>query len=217
MLILNKNIKDYYDFLCGIYGIDNDIVYDRTNCTILGKEFSQHEDYFTHKKLYNDKKRVNKKRWYTNEKGKDVYGNVLTGLILTYVLEVGYTHYLFRIERYLDDIDDNKVHIDVELVKIFDVEKKKSKAPISLIPCDLGWSFLSKIDKIYSYHMNQEVQNPILKDTYITSYISPNEIYDKVYNYLISIREKPIIDKRTDIQKLESQGFDKKTSFRNIK
>ena len=45
--------------------------------------------------------------------------------------------------------------------------------------------------------------------------IAPDEIYQNVYDYLISIREPNIIDKRNDIQKLESKGFDKKTSFRN--
>jgi hypothetical protein len=32
---------------------------------------------------------------------------------------------------------------------------------------------------------------------------------------LISVREPQIIDNRDDVQKLESKGFDKKTSFRN--
>ena len=74
--------------------------------------------------------------------------------------------------------------------------------------------FLYNERKVSGYNIKQEIKNPILKDTYITSFIEPTEIYDKVYNYLISIREKPIVDKRNDVQKLEGYGFDKKTSFR---
>jgi hypothetical protein len=40
-------------------------------------------------------------------------------------------------------------------------------------------------------------------------------MYNEIYNYLIAVREPNIEDNRNDIQKLESKGFDKKTSFRN--
>lgn len=212
MLILGK-YKDYYDYLCGIYGIDKDIVYDRTESEILGKDFGVHEEFFTKRKLYNDKHKTLIKRWVTNKKGNFTFAKVLTGLILTYVLEVGKTHYLFEVERYLDDFDN--VHLDVQLVKVFDIDEKKSVAPISLIPCTYYYGIMSNEKKIGYYQLKQEVKNPILKDTYISSFIQPTEIYDKVYNYLISIREKPIIDKRSDVDKLEGYGFDKKSSFRH--
>jgi hypothetical protein len=213
MLILGK-FKDYYDYLSGIYGIDKDIVYDRSDATVLGKEFSQHEEFFTKRVLHNDSQKKMKKRWITNENGKDVFANVPTGQISAYVIEIGYTHYLFEIERYLDE--SGNVKIDVEFVKSFDVEKKKSESPISLIPCQYTrYLFLYNERKVSGYNIKQEIKNPILKDTYITSFIDPTEIYDKVYNYLISIREKPIVDKRNDVQKLEGYGFDKKSSFRH--
>ena len=213
MLILGK-YKDYYDYLCGIYGIDKDIVYDRSEATLLGKECTLHEELFTKRKLYNDKAKKMANRWITNEYGKDIFTKVPTGQILAYVIEIGYTHYLFEIERYLDENDN--VQIDVEFVMSFDVDKKKSEAPISLIPCQYTRHlFFSSERKVSSYNIKQEIKNPILKDTYIPSFIDPTEIYDKVYNYLISIREKPIIDKRNDVQKLESFGFDKKSSFRH--
>ena len=213
MLILGK-FKDYYDYLSGIYGIDKDIVYDRSDATVLGKEFSQNEDFFTKRVLYNDSPKKMKKRWITNEYGKNVFANVPTGQISAYVIEIGYTHYLFEIERYLDEKGD--VKIDVEFVNVFDVDKKKSEAPISLIPCQYTrYLFFSNERKISGYNLKQEIKNPILKDTYITSFIDPTEIYDKIYNYLISIREKPIVDKRNDVQKLEGYGYDRKSSFRH--
>ena len=42
MLILNKGKKDYYDYLAGVYGIDKDIVFDRTEFTVLS-----HINHFT--------------------------------------------------------------------------------------------------------------------------------------------------------------------------
>ena len=63
--------------------------------------------------------------------------------------------------------------------------------------------------------MKNEISNPILSSTFIPSFIDAEEVYNAIYNYLISIREKPIIDNRNDTLKLESFGFDKKTSFRN--
>jgi hypothetical protein len=43
------------------------------------------------------------------------------------------------------------------------------------------------------------------------------ELEGALYEYLSSLRDKPFIDPRSDVQKLESAGFDKKTSFRNVK
>jgi len=63
----------------------------------------------------------------------------------------------------------------------------------------------------------QRVENPILSGTFIPKVIPPSEIWSALYEYLSSLNDKPIIDSRSDIQKLESAGFDRKTSFRNVK
>ena len=61
------------------------------------------------------------------------------------------------------------------------------------------------------------VENPILAGTFIPGVIPPTDIWNALYEYLSSLRDKPFTDSRSDVQKLESAGFDKKTSFRNIK
>ena len=58
--------------------------------------------------------------------------------------------------------------------------------------------------------------NPIMAGTWIPSVIPAEEIWNNVTDYLLVIKEKPIIDNRTDIEHIESAGFDKKTSFRNM-
>lgn len=217
MLILGK-FKDYYDYLCGIYGIDKDIIYDRTKSIVLGKDDNLNCSIFFNKnKLPFDKPKKNTRAWVTDDNGKFIFKSVLKGLIYHFVIEVGNTQYLFEIERYLDDINDENAHIDVSFLMSFDVSEKKSEEPLSLIPCTYYRNrFGTEINKISSYDMRNEIKNPILKNTFITSYIDPKDIYDKIYNYLISTREKPIIDKRNDVQKLEGYGFDKKTSFRKM-
>ena len=61
------------------------------------------------------------------------------------------------------------------------------------------------------------ISNPILKDTPITSLISSQEIYEELCAYISSLNDVEIFDMRSDVQKAEAAGFDRKTSFRNIK
>lgn len=211
MKIISGGKKDYYDYLVSKFGIDEDIVYDRRDSYVVRPSCEGHI-YFCKEKYYGDKPKEKKKMWHINEKGKRVYGVVEAGLILHFVLEIGYSSYLFQVERYLND--SGNVVLSPSLEKKLDVDKK-SKHPISIIPCDVirhGW--ITKDDTI-RYDVKNEISNPILSSTFIPSFIDAEEVYNEIYNYLISIREKPIIDNRNDILKLESFGFDKKTSFRN--
>lgn len=211
MKIISGGKKDYYDYLVAKFGIDEDIVYDRRDSYVVRPSCQGHI-FFCKEKYYSDKPKEKKKMWHINEHGKDVYGVVEVGLILHFVLEIGYCRYLFRVERYLNDNGD--VVLSPSLEKKLD-EDKKSKHTISIIPCDVvKYYWLSKDEKI-QYHMNEEIPNPILSSTFVPSFIDAEEVYNAIYNYLISIREKPIIDNRNDTLKLESFGFDKKTSFRN--
>lgn len=171
-------VKDYYDYLTGIYGIDEQIIYDRRDC-----------DVPTHPEII---KGMKLNHWSSLDK-----------LDEHYVLEVGYHQYLFKINR-------EGEFAKWELLKRFTVGKKIADAPIALIRV----SYMK-------YHGNDDLKygsvctNPILKDTWIPSCIPAQEIYELVYEYLISEREPNINDNRTDIQKLESKGFDKKISFRH--
>ena len=65
--------------------------------------------------------------------------------------------------------------------------------------------------------LTHRIEILILADTSISKMIPPTEIWQALYEYLSSLRDKPFADTRSDVQKLESAGFDKKTSFRNIK
>lgn len=180
MKIISK-VKDYYDYLAGIRGIDEDIVYDRRNCFIFNK--------------------------FNSEFLKDGKVRYTFIPIYYYVLEVGYTHYLFSLVPKGESFD-------VKLIKRFKVEKKRSNSPISFI--SVRYNVYRKSTEIeYTKRLDLIWENPILKNTWVPTFISAEEIYDDLYDYLISIREPQITDNRTDVEKLESKGFDRKISFRH--
>jgi hypothetical protein len=210
MRILDGGKKDFYDYLAGVYGIDNDVVYDRAKSHVF-RPMEAGDTYFCKTRLYNDRcKKETKGHHYVN--GKYVYGIFYEGLKLHFVIEIGFTQYLFMVERYLDN--NLEVQLEPQLLNKFQVDKKQSQVPVSLIPVDF-WGLFSEAPSIRRYYLNEEIQNPIFTGTWVTSFLNAEEVYNEIYNYLISIKEPKIIDNRNDVQKLESKGFDKKTSFRN--
>ena len=95
---------------------------------------------------------------------------------------------------------------------------KLSTEPIFFAFCDVIHRYWEgdKIDMALDDHA-RVWENPILRDTYITKVIPPETVWKYVYEYLSSLRDKPIVDTRTDLEHLESHGFDKKKSFRHRK
>lgn len=181
MRIISK-VKDYYDYLVGIRGLDEDIVYDRRNCFVFN-EF-HHGEFI---------------------KGGKMKYSFLP--IYHYLLEVGYTQYLFSLVP-------KEGAADVKLIKRFKVVEKKSNSPISLMR--VKYNVYRKSTEIeYTKRLDLIWENPILKNTWVPTFISAEEIYDDLYDYLISIREPQITDNRTDVEKLEAKGFDRKISFRH--
>lgn len=209
MKIISGGKKDYYDYLSGIYGIDEDVVYDRRDGFVF-KRYNDGQHYFINEILGDDSKRVFVKQ-YQFINGKGSYVLIPKGSVFHVVIEIGKVHYLFIIERYLDDND--KLCLEPKLIKKEKIKEKKSEAPISVIPVDC---YSYRMDyEIRKYFVEREIKNPVFNNTWVTSFIPADEIYNEVYNYLISIKEPNIVDNRSDIQKLESKGFDKKESFRN--
>ena len=51
----------------------------------------------------------------------------------------------------------------------------------------------------------------------IPSFIPSHGLYQELTSYISSLNDKEVIDCRSDIEKAESAGFDRKTSSRNIK
>ena len=212
MIILTpRNNKDFNDYLTGIYGIDEKIVFDRRNFTSLKNLDSP---LFYNETRPGDRKKEFKKRgcydyihhtWFKRP----------VGVFYECLLEAGNHWYIFRVERYIDNY--NKVHIDWEFVNRIIVDNKLhvGKTPIT---------FFEKVDyygpekpEYLKKYLKNGIPNPMVKDTILTSFIEAGDVYQGIYSYISSLNEINYADTRDDIQKLESAGFDKKTSFRNIK
>lgn len=236
MKIIGYGKKDYYDYLSGIYGEDPVIVYDRKDSVVLDPESPEFriQQWFNEKPIIGDIKKQSPKhrygfdsvyarmKFYEHSKPwnyrykiiswKKLYG-YKEGRIFHFILEIGNYCYLIELERYLDEDDKDVVHLEPRILNRFE-GKKKSDAPISLYECTCRFPDDYKVEKI---HFNNRIDNPILGKTWIRKIISAEDIWKSVYEYLGTLKDKPIIDSRTNEEHIESNGFDKKISFRNIK
>ena len=150
-------------------------------------------------------------------------------------LVIGSVEYVFLVYRVLQNKADKEVKIVPKLMRkfIFDRSRTQTKAPILIgelaynrmdipwkISCKRDDEFYEAVAKVGYIKPDKDgnyKENPILDGTWIPSLIPAEEVWNNITDYLLSIKEPPIIDNRTDIQHLESHGFDKKTSFRNVK
>lgn len=211
-ILTPRNNKDYYDYLSGIYGIDENVVYDRREFNILENIDSP---YFSKIKKEEDKPKQESRIYGKRGPGGKILYEYI-GKITYALLEVGLFWVVFKIERYLDE--KGIVNIDWTLEEKIEIEKSlhKGESAMTFFP-DLHIYNHIKRSNEYRVNLKDGIKNPILRGSQIASMISPDEVYKGIYSYLSALNDKDIVDKRTDIQKAEAAGFDKITSFRNIK
>lgn len=217
-ILTPRNNKDYYDYLTGIYDIDEKVVFDRRKFTILSR---LDHPIFSYELLEKDAPKKEKPSWQWKNKRIPEY----EGTKFDCLLEVGLKWFFFEVERYLDN--DSRVCIDWELVKEKEISKRQrvGSSPITFITAYhlygyYGWNIgLTEKERYHKIEFNEDdsIPNPILSGIPIPSFIPAVEIYNLLYAYISSLNDIEIIDTRSDAQKTESAGFDRKTSFRNIK
>ena len=212
MIILGK-YKDYYDYIVGTYGRDEDIVFDRKDAVVLNSNQDNHNPlwYKEELKWLPDIKKSTKKLFKWSIKNPYIDLTKPHGRIEYVGVEIGYKVYIFLVERYLDGSND--VQIEPRLIQISDVVKKASESPINIIP------YTDRLRGGFDFNLvptspGRIIKNPILSNTWIPKFISAEDVYSNVYNYLISVKDKKIVDTRTEEQKAQSHGFNKE-SFRN--
>lgn len=212
-ILTPRNNKDYYDYLTGIYGIDDKVVYDRREFTILASTDSV---FFNHTALEKDtpKKEVRTRKWIGRHY-KWVTEYQATELYC--MLEVGLKWYFFHVDRYLDATSHVCLDWKVITTKEITKDKKLGIAPMSFFKAFRTYSWWDDEKLDVKVDQSDAIPNPILKGTPIASLITAQEIYHSLYAYISSLNDFVIIDNRTDIEKAESAGFDRKTSFRNTK
>ncbi len=204
MKIISK-YKDYYDYLVGIYGIDEKLILDRTDFKIT-KDYSMDTKitfhicgqvidglyrggafYFTDQLAQFDIEE-NKKKWYYWNPGgiKD-------------------RNYYIKLDQHIRNASNipflklpTKQNPDWLVNDIFN-------CPI-LIEDALG-------DLEHKGHRFSKF--PILKDYNMKNVYTPDQIWQMIYDFLS--RTKDIPNNQTDKEKIISRGFDFKHSFRNTK
>lgn len=212
MIILGKH-KDYYDYIVGIYGRDEDIVFDRKDVVVLNSSQDYHNPLWCKEELKGlpDIKKSAKKLFKWSVKNPYIDLTKPHGRIEYVGVEIGYKVYIFLVERYLDE--SNEVQIEPRLIQVSDVIKKASESPINIIP------YIDRLYGVFDFKLSPSprgviIENPILSNTWIPKFIPAEDVYSNVYNYLISVKDKKIVDTRTEEQKAQSHGFNKE-SFRN--
>ena len=227
MIIIDKQ-KEYYDYIQSIYGIDKDIILDRRNV---------YENF--DRKLISEGFITDNFRWGTRDYCKYYVVEVGT---LQFILKASYKeneHYsvIGPSDRYILDT--------VELIKAFEsdtqvIEAQKHNKSIewfkrhyNMTPENMSTNSPTNFYYMDAYHINPKYTNVSFddmvkgayrvntKDEYVrlnefSGFILSESAYNAIYDFLIKKREPVVVDNRTDVQKLEGKGFDKKTSFRKM-
>ena len=213
MKILDRN-KDYYDYLQGVYGTDNQVIFDRQKSVVL--------DVNCWDKIFD--------REYTPPKR---YSSWLDDNNEFLILECGFTQYLLHLEL----LQNNTWNLSLK--RIFRDNKHYKDEPLSIYFVRLPYTtwywqyqslseypfekmnYANDLEENCTYLKRGYVQKyvdinlPILKNTGIPALIPAEDIWRDLYNYLLYKKEPQIVENRTDRQKLEGKGFDKTTSFRH--
>lgn len=213
--------KDYYDYLSGIYGEDSLAVYDRRGSVA----WKNYQDKFS---IFVDPTRIKEDEFIPPK-----YFRWRAGANNFFLcLEAGKKQFIIKEIRELRKSDAGQVTIQKSLFGIREVEHKHAEAPLALFECDYGqlWRdrevffpekvrYWAEMTKYRRHALKEEplVENPILIDSFIPQLIPAEDIWHALYEYIMSLNDKEIKDTRPDALKLESAGFDKKTSFRNVK
>ena len=215
------NKKDYYDYLSGVYGVDPLAVYDRRGSMTWGQYRDRFSVFVDTARIKNDLFVPKNRSWWAKDNRYFL------------CVEAGKTQFFIMAERTLPKEGSTEVTITRLLLGTRMVNRKHSQAPLAVFECHVNTGVLqgappdlSRVTywherKWYFHHrkITEEplVINPILDGSFIVSIIPAKEIWEALYEYLISLNDKEIIDNRPDKLKIEAAGFDTKTSFRNIK
>ena len=195
MKIISKH-KDYYDYLSGVWGLDEKIVLDRRGefipnspkelsilTFIVGGNLIQ--IYFDGKSYYfgQELKQFDQSKKYNR---KESY----------YSIPIGYI-----------DGRKNNVFVSNDIKEGFEYLNEKFKSPIIYRLDD--WHYNNLLEKDFDVF-------PLLSTTPITKFVEATDVYRMISDYLSNqlTKKLEVITELTDIQKLENKGFDKIISFR---
>jgi hypothetical protein len=200
MKIISK-YKDYYDFYQGVYGQDEKIVYVRGSLPWIpsGNSFFKLSICATEYHLFT----YDGETYFGLEGAEEVNDLLIQNEGRMYKNKT----YRDMIERYLSQFNSSKA---TRWWGRVDINPHMSETDINdKLECPV---ILEQMDYVFS--VRETILNPRLSDLNMASILPANEIYLQIGTFLS--REKPVVDNRDDNARLESAGFDKKTSFRKM-
>lgn len=200
MKIISK-FKDYYDFLSGKYGVDPKVVLDRRSATPQYKFYNLEKAKLF--RLYICGQLIEgihfeDKFYYGEDLGK--IGKVIEKQPWGSLVNTSKKRYRINADiAYFQHYDRD---VNAEIIKDKTEVNKKENCPII---------FAVNKDEYYYY--------PILSALKIQKHIPPETIYNWLVDWISDKNEEKENQEisMTDVLKLQAKGFDKKTSFRNIK
>jgi hypothetical protein len=194
MKIISK-YKDYYDYLVGSkFGLDDKVVLDRREGFVYKNPFSSNSIEII-------KLAICDYLYY----GIIYENNVYWG--------EERLKFISKSSKLFINTDDNKYFLKREYLNY----NRENSVFLDPIKTDININEDCPIVFVSGYRNQNLSKFPSLENFKLSKILPPEIIYVKIYNWLSKRNEFHFVDNRTDIQKLESAGFDKKESFRNIK
>lgn len=223
-MLIKSNYKDYYDYLQGIYGTDEKVVYERLPYSNIDTNGNWVKSPML-KLNYQDSTR--KTLGYVDNYEYRLIG--FCGIMYSVHIFNGGKQFLFGCTF--------KQYRDGEYNNILSTMDKNSIKNFNKVLHDLSVSYKDESDKFHLKETSRNVEencpvillneyidyrqkepavtalNIRLTDFGMNQIISPHDAYISISNFLS--RERTISDNRTDKEKIVGRGFDIKSSFRH--
>lgn len=218
MYILSK-YKDYYDYLTGIYGEDPLLVLDR-------RDYQQPDWQFPSTNQWRESEIRIYNLWIGDYNIEFIrygyefyYGENIFGIPIIKQVEHPQRDLFGKYEKINKENTLAYRSIDTPEYRRYGTNYIL-KNPVKIDrPQYLPDNIVIALGNFDRENVYTDVYYPILQDIKLNKFISAEQVYQMIVEYISkqnTLREIHI-DNRTNIQKIEGKGFDKITSFRNIK
>jgi hypothetical protein len=231
---ISSKVKDYYDFISHVNGIEEQIVYSRKPTRkkpLTQQDLTEWAYMYDMPRWWRDPK-APVSRWH-RWRDPPKYDHYI-------MLEVGFVQYVFGFKNVVKITD---VETDVSVIEHYEAEMElaytfnQSKHIYKMYPMSLSYfeidrhylamrrrediSFenisvdhILKVSNLESGHFHGD---PILKETKVPKFVKPEEIWQNLRAYLGRLVDdsQGQSTPQTDKEKTINHGFDLKTSFRH--
>ncbi len=222
MKIISK-FKDYYDHVGQMWGVDNNVVYVR-DTTYNKLDIGKNSKFLP---LNQSTFRFNTKRRYNEFTTISIlYGRKLLNLLEYYGGRDFGTYYIGSIDELENFFKENGMDYGFTKKNVIEAFFNRQYKDIYREvdnECSLTEEQLKAPIIVFGdvdYYSRKISLNPQLTKFSVQHYVDAQTMYQEIEMYLASIQHpevsKGLPGSPTDMIRFEQQGFDKKTSFRNL-